>query len=89
MAQLHVPILVDWDDIKNHMAKSDIVEVVRCKDCKHQEKVWHEDNRKREGGYYIYGCDLVDGYAPVGFDDEYCSRAERRDDDNNRTNTPT
>lgn len=36
MAQLHVPILVDWDDIKDYMARSDVVEVVRCKDCKHK-----------------------------------------------------
>jgi len=35
MAQMNIPILVNWDDIKDHMAKSDIVEVVRCKDCKY------------------------------------------------------
>ena len=35
MAELCVPILVDWNDIKDHLAKSDIVEVVRCKDCKY------------------------------------------------------
>ena len=35
MAELHVPILVDWDGIKDHLAKSDIVEVIRCRDCKY------------------------------------------------------
>ena len=33
MAKLHVPILVDWDDIKDLMAIYDIVEVVRCQHC--------------------------------------------------------
>ena len=34
MAKMSVPILVDWESIKDHLAKSDIVEVIRCKDCK-------------------------------------------------------
>ena len=58
MAQMHVPILVDWDDIKDHMAKSDIVEVVRCKDC-----VYYE--RFNENEYY---CDAI--YRDLSGDDE-------------------
>lgn len=56
-------------------------EIVRCKDCKYQGKVFHEDKRRKDGGYYIFLCELVDGYSPVCFDDEFCSRAERRTDE--------
>lgn len=56
-------------------------EIIRCKDCKHQKKVFHEDKRRKDGGYYIFGCELVDGYSPVCFDDEFCSRAERKTDE--------
>lgn len=65
MAQMHVPILVDWDDIKDHMAKSDIVEVVRCKDCKHL----FEDNK----------CPLRTWWTHT--EDDFCSYAERRTDE--------
>ena len=65
MAQMHIPILVDWDDIKDHMAKSDIVEVVRCKDCKHL----FEDNK----------CPLRTWWTHT--EDDFCSYAERRTDE--------
>ena len=32
---LTVPIILNWKDIEAYMAQNDIVEVVRCKDCKH------------------------------------------------------
>lgn len=55
---------------------------IRCKDCKHQEKYWHEDKRMKEGGYWVYDCDFIsDPYesTPVcGQPDEYCSSAEMR-----------
>lgn len=35
MAKLTVPIVIDWDDIKNYVEQHDIVEIVRCKYCKH------------------------------------------------------
>ena len=65
-AKLTVQILVDWNDIKDHMAKSDIVEVVRCRDCKWFGKV---------------GCAImiVDDYDKPT-EDDYCSFAERRED---------
>lgn len=53
-------------------------EVIRCKDCKHQEKFFHTDGRRKDGGYYIYGCELSEEYSHVCLDDDYCSRAERR-----------
>lgn len=56
-------------------------EVIRCKDCKNQEKFFHKDGRRKDGGYYIYGCSLAEGYSHVCLDDDYCSRAERRTDE--------
>ena len=53
-------------------------EIVRCKECKHQEKFFHTDRRRKDGGYYIYGCELAEGYSHVCLDDDFCSRAERR-----------
>lgn len=53
-------------------------EIIRCKDCKHQEKFFHEDRRRKDGGHYIYGCELADGYSHVCLDDDFCSRGERR-----------
>ena len=56
----------------------DAIPVVRCKDCIHQEKFFHEDKRRKDGGYYIYGCELADGYSHVCLDDDFCSKGERR-----------
>ena len=68
MAQLHVPILVDWDDIKDHMAKSDIVEVVRCRDCKwwreetdHTCRKWGGASPRKANGYCDDGERSEDG----------------------------
>lgn len=66
------------EQIINSIPAADAVEVIRCKDCKYQEKFFHEDKRRKEGGYYICGCELVDGYSHVCLDHEFCSRAERR-----------
>lgn len=41
------------DDI---LRAADAVLVVRCKDCKHQQKVWHPDKRMISKGYYLYWC---------------------------------
>lgn len=61
-----------------HAPTVDAVEVVRCKDCIHQEKFFHEDKRRKDGGHYIYGCELADGYSHVCLDGDYCSRGKRR-----------
>lgn len=53
--------------------KRDLVEVVRCKDCKHWEKTWKNDWAKD----YHY-CIMVDGVRKVDF---YCADAERRSDE--------
>ena len=33
MAKTSIPILVDWESIKDYLGKADIVEVTRCKEC--------------------------------------------------------
>lgn len=62
---------------------ADVVPVVRCKDCVHQTKIWHNDRRMKSGGYYIYGCDLADEYSHVCLDDDFCSQGERMDGEQN------
>ena len=53
--------------------------IIRCKDCKHQKKYWHEDKRMKDKGYWIYGCELIsDSFVgtPVwGEDNQFCSSA--------------
>ncbi len=36
IAKVTVPIVVDIDSIRTYLEQYDIVEVVRCKDCKHR-----------------------------------------------------
>lgn len=62
-----------------NLPSADVEPVVRCKDCVHQTKFWHNDGRMKNGGYYICGCDLVDGYSHVCLDDDFCSRGARMD----------
>ena len=61
-------IVRSWDEVGK---------LIRCKDCKHQEKTFHEDKRRKDGGYYIFGCNLADGFSHVCLDDDFCSRGER------------
>lgn len=57
----------------------DAVEVVRCRDCKYQSKVWVSDKRMKENGYFIYGCKYQE-FGELGEDDDFCSYGERRTD---------
>lgn len=50
--------------------RKDMVEVIRCKDCKHWEKTWTNDWAKD----YHY-CPMVDGVRKANF---YCADAEGR-----------
>ena len=60
----------------------DAVPVIRCKDCKYQEKEWRKDKRMKREGYWVYGCqifaDLMGYWGCGGHDNEYCFLAERR-----------
>lgn len=70
------------EDFKN---KADVVELpCRCKDCKHQQKFWHEDKRMKSGGYYTYWCDENEdpfvAHVVCGEDNDFCSYGERKSD---------
>ena len=61
---------------------ADIVPIVRCKECKHQIKTWHQDNRMKSGGYYLFMCDLNQdpfvSHVVNGADDDFCSVGEKK-----------
>jgi hypothetical protein len=62
---------------KKKEALADIVEVVRCKDCKHNVANWQHDELDIED-YTDIVCDyfMTDGMEA----NDYCSHGERRDD---------
>ena len=64
----------------------DAVEVVRCKDCKYQRKVWIEDKRYKFGGFLCVSCDRNDGifvsHTVDGDDNDFCSYGERKNEVN-------
>lgn len=67
MAEMSIPIIVDWESIKDYLEKADIVEVIRCKDCKK----------------YFPKTEERDSYCPfvgrIGLEpDGYCAWAERK-----------
>ena len=66
MAQLTIPITVDWEGIKDRIG-NDFVEVVRCKDCKH-----YMDTKP------YASCEVLNAMAMDK--DDFCSYGERRDD---------
>ena len=55
---------------------ADVVEVVRCKDCKY----WHEDRTNDEYFPEVHECTYpLDGDTMWTFQSEYCSNGERKD----------
>ena len=63
------------DALFDILNSSDVVEVVRCKDCKHYKR-----NIPCVGGHYN-GCDewIDEGNAITVYDNDYCSYGERAD----------
>lgn len=59
--------------------------IVLCQECIHQKKVFHEDRRYKEGGCWLYSCELNGdsfvSHAVNGIDYEFCSSGERRKDE--------
>ena len=56
-----------WRDWVNDIPSADVVEAVRCKDCK-----WHFNQRN------LVGCNHDNmGDAVIGYPDDYCSFGER------------
>lgn len=71
-----VKICFDEEQLQEIVDKA----IIKCQDCKHQKKYWHEDRRMKEKGYWIYGCNLIDdsfvGTPVWGADNQFCSSAE-------------
>lgn len=63
MAKLEVPIVVDVDAIREYLEQNDIVEVVRCKDCKYK---------------YLDGMVWNCPFGLPGGEDFFCYYGERR-----------
>lgn len=61
---MNIPILVEWELIKDYMALHDIVPVIRCKDCNH-----YDDGLCRRWKW-----------SHVTNEDSFCSGAERREE---------
>ena len=59
-----------------------LVEVVRCKDCKYRSKEWYRDKRYKDGGYWIVGCgndEIAERVYGLAQDNDFCSYGERAD----------
>ena len=56
--------------------------VIKCKNCKYQVKEWREDERMKNQGYWVYGCEhfgeIMGYWGFGGNDNEFCSDAERK-----------
>lgn len=71
MAKMSIPILVDWESIKDYLEKADIVEVIRCKDCEYRclPNQTHMPD--------MYPCKV---WGKEVYPHEWCSRAERKEE---------
>ena len=67
MANLTVPIIINWKDIEKYMAQHDIVKVVRCENCKWRNKVGR--------------CTYIAQIYPFVAKDHFCKYGEPKDDD--------
>ena len=68
----------EWEhlcDCIDDAKAADVVEVVRCKDCKNWDTSWTPTAYHYEGGHY---CAMVDLITARMF---YCGHGERRTDD--------
>lgn len=59
--------------------------MITCNECKHQQTVFHKDKRMKKGGYTYYLCELNSDpfvhHVVDGQPGQYCSEAEKREDD--------
>ena len=76
--------LKTYSYIEDHPPKpADLVEAVRCKDCKHQRVFEYTDRRFKNPIRQVYGCELSED-SHVCLDDEFCSRGERKGEEDER-----
>lgn len=65
------------------LSTADVVEVVRCKDCKYRHKEWYQDKRNKDGGYWIIGCGndaIAERVYGLAQDNDFCSYGERKEE---------
>lgn len=59
------------------------VTIITCDECEYQQKIWHADKRCKNGGYFVYSCDLcgdINADNPVeGQPGQYCSSGKERE----------
>ena len=86
----YVPYVHYEDMVKcvSNMPNADVVEVVRCRDCKHLRVANNDDWSHFEGDMYCYprnmNCDQCVGTDVYWLDvnlDGYCKWGERREDE--------
>lgn len=57
-------------------------DIVLCENCVHQYVQFHEDKRFKDGGYYIYFCNLCEdpfvAHGACGVPGEYCIYGEQK-----------
>lgn len=71
---------VTLQSVIDKMPTADVVEVVRCKDCKYRSKKWYEDKRVKDGGYWLFVCEndnIAERVYGLAHDKDYCSYGER------------
>ena len=76
MARLTVPIVVNLDEIKEYLENNDIVEVVRCKDCKYSIENVHSTSPN-----YKYFCEKTSAHSHIDYHSEnwFCADGERKE----------
>lgn len=72
-ATINVPVSIDLSTIQRWMESSDIVEVVRCKDCKHR----HDDGYCEAWGDSFHHWEDFNKVP----EDMFCGYGERREDE--------
>ena len=76
-----------WGDVINKTPTADVVEVVRCKDCKHKPNGYTDDDVLRYPNFpheenNPCPCQVYEDkwYSWIPNDDFYCSEGERKDE---------
>lgn len=73
--------LIDKYQTEKPGPKEDPKPIIKCKDCKYQVKEWRKDKRRKEKGYWVYGCEhfgeIMGYWGFGGNDNEFCSDAEQ------------
>lgn len=67
-------------------------EIICCKDCKYRIEEFRQDRRMKNGGYTVKACkhfaDLAGYWCWGGQDNQFCSEAERKENDDEHIDDP-